>query len=207
VYVQAFTPEKIDELKTLFKQNANAPSYKKKNCIQTLNAGMDLIYVDRILPLGTAIHETLAILQKKGHASLPRLIRFKDQHGQVTYGEKYPHELNERTMSVMLEMVKNTIGWHIFALSVMDGYHSVTLLLDNTQQPHLEQEVYWCDHWNFKTLKCLGGTLKFGGCKRLNSLNLDAVIEELTQRWWEGEPDPLKKPKTRATLWRLFSHK
>ena len=87
--IQAFTPGKIEELKTFYKQNANAPSYKRKNCI----------------------------------------------------------------------------------------------LMDNTQQPHLEQEVYCCDHWNLKNLRCLGGVIKFGGCKRLNSLNLDAVIEELTRRW------------------------
>jgi hypothetical protein len=160
---------------------------------------MELIYGNRILPLGTAIHETMAILEKKGHASPPRIIQFKDRKGQVTYGEHSPHELEEITMDVMLDMLNNSIGWHIFALSVMDGYHSVTLLLNNTREP----SVYWCDQWNYTTLHCLGGTLKFGGCKRLNSVKLDAVITELTQRWWDHEPDPLKKPKTRATLWRL----
>ena len=49
----------------------------------------------------------------------------------------------------------------------------------------------------------MGGTIKFGGCKRMNGYNLNEVITELTQRWWDLGPDPLKKPKTRATLWHL----
>jgi hypothetical protein len=199
VTIQPFSPEKIEELKALFTRNANAPDFQKKDCIRILNAGMELIYGDRILPLGTAVHETMELMEKKGKASKPRIILFKDQKGQVTYGEDHPHKLNARTMAVMQNMAHNKFGWHIFALSVMDGYHSVTLLLNNIQEP----VVYWCDQWNLKNLKCLGGTMKFGGCKRMNGFNLDAVITELTQRWWEHETDPLKKHKTRATLWRL----
>jgi hypothetical protein len=194
-----FSPEKIEELKTLFKRNASATTYRKKDCIQTLNAGIELIFGDRILPLGTAIHESLEILEKKGHASAPRIIQFTDKNGQITYGEDYPHKLNEKVMAVMQNMAHNKFGWHIFALSILDGYHSVTLLLNNTQEP----VVYWCDQWNFMNLHCLGGTIKFGGCKRMNGHNLNEVITELTQRWWDFEPDPLKKPKTRATLWRI----
>ena len=84
--IQSFAPEKIEELKTLFKRNANAPSFQKKDCIQTLNAGIELIYGNRILPLGTAVHETMEIMEKKGQASPPRLINFKDKYGQITYG-------------------------------------------------------------------------------------------------------------------------
>lgn len=205
--IQPFVPGKIEELKTFFKRNAHAPANKKKNCIGTLNAGIELIYGDKILPLGNAIDKTMAILEEKGQASPPRVIEFKDQSGQVTYGEDRPHEIVERILAVMMEIVDCTIGWHIFALSVLDGYHSVTLLLDNTHPPHLEPEVYWCDHWKYKNLRCLGGTMKFGGCKWMNTFKLNPVITELTQRWWDREPDPFKKPKTRATLWRLIPPK
>ena len=201
--ILAFSPEKIEELKALFTRNANAPASCKKDCIQILNSGMELIYGNRILPLGTAIHQSLAILEKKGHASAPRVIQFTDKYGQITYGEDHPHKLNAKAMAVMQNMAHNKFGWHIFALSILDGYHSVTLLFNNTREPF----VYWCDQWNVKNLKCLGGTMKFGGCKRMNGFNLDAVITELTRRWWDWEPDPLKKPKTRATLWRLLPSK
>ena len=106
-------------------------------------------------------------------------------------------------MPALQNMAHNKFGWHIFALSILDGYHSVTILFNNIREPF----VYWCDQWNIKNLKCLGGTIKFGGCKRMNGHNLNEVITELTQRWWEFEPDTLKKPKTRATLWRLFPPK
>jgi hypothetical protein len=199
VDIKPFESEKIEELKTLFKRNAATPLNKKKDCIQTLNARIELIYGDKILPLGTAVHQSLAILEKKGYASAPRVIQFRDKYGQITYGEDHPHKLNEKTMAVMQNMAHNKFGWHIFALSIMDGYHSVTLILNNIQEPF----VYWCDQWNIKNLKCMGGTVKFGGCKRMNGHNLNEVVTELTQRWWDFEPDPLMKPKTRATLWHL----
>jgi hypothetical protein len=103
-------------------------------------------------------------------------------------------------MAVVQNMAHNKFGWHIFALSVMDGYHSVTLLFSNTREPF----VYWCDQWNLKNLKCLGGTMKFGGCKRMNSFNLDAVITELTQRWWDWEPDPFKETQNPRHLMALI---
>ena len=52
-----FSPEKIEELKAFFKQNASVPTYRKRDCIQTLNAGIELIFGNGILPLGMEFHE------------------------------------------------------------------------------------------------------------------------------------------------------
>jgi len=74
-------------------------------------------------------------------------------------------------------------------MSLMDGYHSVTLTLDNSDP--LALHIYWSDQWSTK-----------GGWKEYNKEALDAEITHLTQAWWRPY-DEKHKPNTRTTLWRL----
>ena len=201
-----FTLEKIEELKTFFKRNAAAPVGMKKNCIEVLNAGVESIYENSTPALGTlgsAIHETMAILKELGHVSNRRVIEFRDNKNQITHGEDRPYKLDNSIMDVMWQMIDGEPGRHVFGLSIMDGYHSVMLVFLNVSPPHREPLVFWADQWNWKRINCLGGTRKFGGWKNLNRENLDAVVTELTQRWWDMEPNMSKKSKTRTTIWRL----
>ncbi len=71
----------------------------------------------------------------------------------------------------------------------MDGFHSVTLTLDNNDPA--KPRIYWSDQWPTK-----------GGWKEYNRATLDAEITRLTQGWWNDQPEQ-RKHNTRTTLWRL----
>ena len=131
----------------------------------------------------------MAKLQASGHAGAARVIEFEDTKGRITRGTLYPNKLHESVWDAVIEMAGGDVGWSVFGMSLMDGYHSVTLTLDNDDPstPHL----YWSDQWSTK-----------GGWKEYNKAGLDAEITRLTQAWWNLH-DEKHKPNTRTTLWRL----
>jgi len=71
-------------------------------------------------------------IQKSGFAGKGRIIDFKDAKGKITHwGSTEPHTLNESVWDVLIEISGRDPGWSVFGLSIMHGYHNVTLTLDN----------------------------------------------------------------------------
>jgi hypothetical protein len=125
-------------------------------------------------------------LRARGLASARRDVEFLNAAGKPTIGVTAPDRLRESLHGVMVGMTGGQRGWSVFGLSLMDGYHSVALVLD--QRDPAAPRVYWCDQWSSN-----------GGWREHTRDSLDAEIERLTGNWWSES----KKPKTRATLWRL----
>jgi hypothetical protein len=82
-------------------------------------------------------------------------------------------------------LTKEEKGFNVFGLSVMDGYHSVTMILDTSNTP----VVYWNDQHE--------------SWKKMDKVALDKKIEDSTKKCWNKllkEKDT--KSKTRVTVWR-----
>ena len=188
---RTFTADSIGAMKAYFIANSKKP--KPDDCITALNHGVRLL-LGGSQKMGSMIQESMAKLQESGRAGEARVIEFEDKNGNLTHGTLAPSNLHESVWDAIVQMAGDDIGWIVFGLSIMDGYHSVTLTLDrnNVWQPHL----YWADYWSPKH-----------GWKEYTKATLDVWITGLTKRWWKQEKErndgKARALKTRVTLWRL----
>ena len=165
---------------------SNATSSSPMDCITTLNHAVRLLYANPNLGLGSQIDRSMEALRGQGLATARRDVEFKNEAGQPTTGVTAPDSLRESVYRVMLGLTNGERGFSVFGLSLMDGYHSVGLVLDHRDPA--APKVYWCDQWSSN-----------GGWREHTGASLDGEIERLTRNWWSST----KKPRTRATLWRL----
>jgi len=185
-----FSKEAIERMKKFFVFNAGLDDNERLDCITCLNTGMRLLLNMPKHPVGKAIHKTMNSFHRTGHASEPHVIEFNDQQGKLTAGIKPPKKLRESILDAMLEMSNFEKGWSVYGLSIMDGYHSVTLTLysDNASNPH----IFWSDQWPSKS-----------GWQEYTREDLDEDISLLTQEWWDEFPAS-RKPRTCTTIWRIL---
>jgi V8-like Glu-specific endopeptidase len=187
-------PDGVERMRQAFIANRTAAS--RQNCITIMNSGMRALYGARLngadgrpLALGSAVHETMGALQRYGLAQTPTIFEFNNAQGRLTYGVARPDRLRSSIESWMMEQIGDPqmSAWYLFGLSIMDGYHSVTLAVAFSGQGDPLTRVYWADqHYD-------GWTDTTG--------QVDARITELTQSWWDGATP---KPRTRVTLWPLM---
>ena len=185
-----FSTEAIERMREFFVKNAKAEDGVRLDCITTLNTAMRLLLDMPRHPVGSAIDKTMNSLCRSGHATKPYMIEFNDAQGNKTLGVKPPEELQESILDAMLELADCETGWNVFGLSIMDGYHSVTLTLDynDPEAPH----IYWSDQWTSK-----------GGWVEYEADELDEEITRHTKHWWDGF-EKARKPRTCTTLWRIL---
>jgi hypothetical protein len=181
----AFAPERLARTRAMFEANAANQGEGHMDCITTLNAGMRVLFDDPLLQLGSQIDHTFRALQGMGLAGQARVIEFNDERGKLTYGVTAPATLRESVWDTIRGLVGTSRGWNVFGLSLMDGYHSVTINVD-TSDPS-RPRMYWSDQWSSN-----------GGFREHTRESLDAEVQRLTTSWWSSE----KKFRTRATLWR-----
>jgi hypothetical protein len=168
-----------------FEKNANLDKGdpNKKDCITCMNHAMRNLIGSK-QKVGSTVERTMAKMQRSGHAGVARVIKFDTEDGP-------PKKLRESVWEAVIKMVGGDVGWSVFGMSLMDGYHSVTLTLDNRepQDPH----IYWSDQWQER-----GGWLEYSGSE------LDAEITGFTKKFWGSEFDEKDIGyNTRVTLWRL----
>lgn len=185
---RTFTTESIERMRVFFIANASLPT--PQSCIATLNQGVRNLLDDQGQTMSSEIQTSMAALQSSGRISEQRIVEFNDTRDRITTGTRRPVTLSANIWDTMLAMINNDIGWSVFGLSLMDGRHSITLSLDNSdpQNPH----VYWSDQWSSK-----GGWLEY------TRTSLDTEITSLTQAWWDAQAVG-RKQRTRVTLWRII---
>jgi hypothetical protein len=181
-----FPAERIARTRAFFEKNAAASGPEHMDCITTLNAAARILFEDPMIPVGSQIDHTMAALRGVGLAGPARVIEFNDENGRLTKGVTAPHSLRESVWDTVIGMTNGARGWNVFGLSLMDGYHSITLNVDTTNPA--SPTIYWSDQWSSNA-----------GFKAHTKETLDAEITRLTSSWW----NPVKKFKTRTTLWRL----
>jgi hypothetical protein len=186
---RTFSPEAIERMRTHF--ITNATSSNPASCIATLNRGVRLLLNRPTQQLGSEVQTTMGKLEASGMAGPARVVEFEDSGGRVTSGTREPGRLHESVWDALVRMAGGDPGWSVFGLSLMDGYHSVTLTLDNNDPSN--PRVYWSDQWSSR-----------GGWQEFNRAGLDAEITRWTRQWWNAAPEG-RKLRTRTTLWRLRS--
>jgi len=183
---RTFSAESIDRMREYFTNNAKSTS--PESCIACLNKGIRLLLNDPKQKMGSEVDKSMGKLESSGRASAGRVIEFEDKKGRITTGTLRPEKLHESVWDTVIAMSGGDLGWSVFGMSLMDGYHSVTLSLNNIASG---PEIYWSDQWSTK-----------GGFKKYTKAELDAEVTRLTQGWWDPQPEN-KKHNTRTTLWRI----
>lgn len=108
--------------------------------------------------------------------------RFKDAKGNATNGNTEPVTLDGSVWDKVMAKVGSDYGWHIFAMALMDGFHSVTLFVDN--QPD-GRTLYWADQWRIDPgddFFQLPGAIS--GFREYEKAGFEQFIETMTNRWW-----------------------
>lgn len=185
---RTFEASDIEAMRDYFK--ANAKKTKPDSCIVCMNKGLKLLLGDptqKTTP--ESIEKTMELLQKDKRAGAAKEIYFLDKDGKQTKGVRRPEKLPENIFATVLSMAGNDVGWSVFGLSLLDGYHSVTLALDNNDPS--QPKIYWADQWSSK-----------GGWKEYGRDELDKEIVSLVRGWWDDQP-PKGKHTTVIRLWRL----
>jgi hypothetical protein len=210
-WTACFTAAEIANVLTAYADNAAAVASDtgdRCSCIVMLNVALG-----RLLPLqlkqnrarGTSdrrvqmaalttesIEQAMRQLREKGFASDPLTMNFLDRRNR-TAGTLKPEELKGSVRDEVLKLSQPDGCWFAYGMSIMDGYHSVLLLVDNRAAA---ARIYWLDQFS-------------GGLDIDVTDDLDQRVTAKTQSWWQSVMDtkgkgynttlrvwPLRKPRT-----------
>jgi len=186
---RTFTDTDIQQMRAFFV--ANVASGHPLNCIDTLNRGMRTVLHRPQQRVGSSIQNTMARLAQSGLIAEKRVIEFLDQRGRITYGVIAPVRLSRSVWDTVIDMSGHDVGWSVFGMSMLDGHHSVTLVLDYNNPSH--PIIYRGDWWT-----------SMGGWIQYTKASLDSFVERNTIDWWTNDLTAGgQHRKSRLTLWRV----
>lgn len=203
-------PETVLELQRRF--TSNAESTNRLNCILIVRDVAPRLFAadpelaERVRARLARLHGRHLTMPDLGRAmadlglaSAYRAIRF--DHGN---GREQPTKMEESAWDAIIDMVGGVQGWHIFGVAVFDGYHSVTVLVDNRPDG---PRVYWADQWRIDPgddFHQEEGSVS--GFRRYERAGFDQFINERTAAWWKKVFDE-KHKRYDATLhiWKFRS--
>jgi hypothetical protein len=203
---RTFSEDAIQKMKEYFVQNARKPAKPRENpppapsggwqnsCIVALNKAVTIVTSEPALPTTPkSIEETMEKIAASGHSSVAREVWFESKSGRISKsGALRPEKLQASIWDTVMSLAGGDPGWSVFTMSLLDGFHSVTLTLD-ASDPRAPR-LYWSDQWGTK-----------GGWKEYTRSELDAEVTRLVQMWWD-DPDPKTGGRGHDTVvrvWRL----
>jgi len=189
---RTFTDTEVATARKAFEENAAKPKGGgRKECIVILNSVLkDLWAAPAQKHTNKTIEKAMALFQAGGRAGPAHEIWFTTRGGRVTRGGARPEGLQGNVWQAAVDMAAGDPGWSMFGMSLMDGYHALTLTLDNNDPS--KPTVFLSD-------QVPGWT---GGWKEYGRAELDAHVLGMVQDWWDGMPEG-GKHTTVVRLWRL----
>lgn len=189
---RTFTEEDVVAARQTFQDNAAKPKGGgRQECIVILNSVLKDVWKDPSQRhTNETIEKAMALFQVGGRAGAAQEIWFVRRNGKLTRGGARPEGLQSSLWQAAVAMTAGDPGWSMFGLSLMDGFHALTLTVDNNDPsaPKLflsDQVPGWTDGW-----------------KEYAAADLDAHVLHLVQGWWDGMAEG-RKHTTVVRLWRL----
>jgi Lysine-specific metallo-endopeptidase len=204
-WTSCFTATDIEKVKKLYDDNfaaAQAKDVDRASCIVMLNVALGPLLAlrvkrhrargksNRIVMMANlttdTIEKAMTQLRRKSYASPPAVLNFFDRRDR-TAGTLKPERLKQSVSQYVIDNAAKDC-WTAFSLSVMDGYHSVMLLVDQTSS---SPKIYWLDQFT----QGLGSDV---------AATLDTRLTQTTQAFWQGVMDSKKLGfNTTIRLWKL----
>jgi len=189
---ETFPAETILEAQHQF--TANAESRMRKNCIDIVRYMVPQLFardpqlaerlrasLSRLRGATLTMPDAGKVLTELGVATGPTDIRFNNGNGN-----REPTKMVTSAWDTIMSQVGNVEGWHIFGMAVFDGYHSVTIFVDNRPDG---PRLYWADQWAIETeeektaFHQQPGSVS--GFRLYEKAGFDKFIEEKTNEWWK----------------------
>jgi hypothetical protein len=185
---ETLEPEMAADLQRRF--TSNAESTNRLNCIEIIRDVAPRLYesdpelADRVRRrLARLRGQTLTMpdlgraMAELGLASAYRRLKFDNGNG---YNQ--PTTMQGSAWDTIMAMVGDVPGWHIFGLAVFDGYHSVTVMVDNRPDG---PRLYWADQWRIDP----GDDFheeegSVSGFRRYEQSGFDRFLAEYTESRW-----------------------
>lgn len=205
-WTRCFSKADVGRVVKLYVDNAAAARAQKVDrcsCIVMLNVALGQLLSlplrpnrargksNRIVQMGKLTTETIekamAQLVRSGYALAPAVINFLDAHNHVA-GTLKPERLRSSPRQKLLDLTSGGKCWFAFGLSIMDGFHSVLLLVDRTGA---KPGIYWLDQFSFSP-----------GAIRDVTTALDDRLLQTTRTYWQGVLD--QRGKCYSTMIRLW---
>ena len=203
---RCFKVADVERVRTAYQDNssaAGANSVDRCSCIVMLNVALGQLLKlktkesrarggsSRRVQMGALTTETIekamAQLRRAGYARPATVIDFFDRRNK-TAGTLKPERLKKSVQKAVLDLSTTRGCWYAYALSIMDGYHSVLLLVDKTGN---DGKIYWLDQFSSNIDDEVTTTL-------------DQRITTKTQGWWQAVMDSKKVGyNTPARIWPL----
>lgn len=212
---RCFTTTDIERVRTVYRENYAA---RQKNandsasCIVMLNVGLGQLLklplketfarggrnrttgarlTNRKVKMAklttSTIEKAVGQLRTKRFALKPIEIEFLDGRGKRA-GTTPPDKLQRSVSARLLALSRPTGCWYAYSMSIMDGYHSVLLLVDRTGT---NKRIFWLD--------------QFSDDVRVDvASRLDDMLTASTKRYWQTFKTNNKKGYTSDTTVRLW---
>jgi hypothetical protein len=205
-WTRCFTQTEIESVAAAYAENLTAAasdSGARCSCIVMLNVALG-----KLLPLqvkqnrarGTSdrrvqmaalttesVDQAMQQLRDQGFATAPTVLDFLDSRDR-TAGTLKPERLKDSVQDAVLKLSDTDGCWFAYGMSVMDGYHSVLLLVDRRTSAG---KIYWLDQFS-------------GGLDTDVTSSLDQRLTDKTQAWWQSVMDTKKKGySTMIRVWPL----
>lgn len=189
---RTFSDADVAAARKMFEDNAAQPKGGgRKECIVILNSVLKDVWQEPAQRhTNETIEKAMALFVASGRAGAAREIWFTRRSGKATRGGARPEGLQTSLWDAAVAMTSGDPGWSMFGLSLMDGFHALTLTVDNNDPtaPKVflsDQVPGWTDGW-----------------KQYGRKDLDQHVIALVQGWWDGMAEG-KKHTTVIRLWRL----
>ncbi len=205
-WTRCFTQTEIESVAAAYAENiaaAASDSGARCSCIVMLNVALG-----KLLPLqvkqnrarGTSdrrvqmaalttesVDQAMQQLRDQGFATAPTELDFLDRRNR-TAGTLRPERLKDSVQDTVLRLSDTDGCWFAYGMSVMDGYHSVLLLVDRRAAGG---KIYWLDQFS-------------GGLDTDVTDSLDQRLTDKTQAWWQSVMDTKQKGfSTTIRVWPL----
>lgn len=138
------------------------------------------------------------VMSDLGLVSGTREIKFNPDNGS-----REPTSMEGSAWDAIIGMVGGVQGWHVFGMAIFDGFHSVTVLVDNRPDG---PRVYWADQWRIDPgddFHEAPGSVS--GFRRYEKGGFDRFIAEKTKEWWKEKADEGKRWKASLHIWKFRS--
>lgn len=189
---RTFSDADVAAARRSFEDNAAKPKGGgRQECIVILNSVLRDIWKDPAQQhTNETIEQAMALFQAGGRAGAAKEIWFSRANGRITRGGARPEGIQSSLWQAAVAATGGDPGWSVFGLSLMDGFHALTLTVDNGDPS--APKVFLSD-------QVPGWT---SGWKEYGDAALTAHVLEMVQGWWDGQAEG-SKHTTVIRLWRL----
>jgi RHS repeat-associated protein len=132
--VTSFPSDRVERMKKYFADNATKHADgKADDCITCHDNAMRIITDNPTLKTGSTASETRELMQKQGYATSAKEFGFKNEKGENANSAPQAASLTESVGSyakvLAMDLKPGTSA--VFGISIMDGYHTMTLSISN----------------------------------------------------------------------------